>query len=210
VNRSGRSPVLAERSTAHSASPVRGNGTVRFMRDAEARPEETVMGATRHSSEDSRQVLPLNHPARGRFRMLAALSGVVAAVWSVVSVGAGDAVTIVFLVTGVLVILASVAPGNLGAFGHVVFGTVIILLGLFGLAVNTSSLNSVHASVLNICGFLLLGLIVGGCGLYEWETDDHGRMVRRIRMAVARDVRDSDVRRDPLITESKKSRTASH
>jgi hypothetical protein len=180
------------------------------MRDAEARPEETVMGATKHSSEDSRQMLPLNHPARSRFRILAALSGAVAAVWSVVSVGAGDPVTIVFLVTAALVILASLAPGNVGAFGHVLFGAVIILFGLFELAVNTSSLNSLHASVLNICGFLLLGLIVGGCGLYEWETDDHGRMVRRIRVAVARDVRDSDVRRDPLLDEPKKSRTASH
>jgi membrane-bound ClpP family serine protease len=168
------------------------------------------MGAAKHSSEDSRQVLPLNHPARGRFRLFAALSGVVAAVWSAASVGVADGVTIVFYVTAVLAILASLAPGNAGALGHVALGSAAILLGLFTLAVTTTSLNSLHASVLNICGFLTLGLIVGGSGLYEWETDDHGRMTRRIRAAVARDVRDSDVRRDPLLADAQKPRSASH
>jgi hypothetical protein len=195
---------LAERSTAHSASLRYGPR----MRDPEAKSEETVMGAAQQSSEDSRQVLPLNHPARRRFRAFAALSGVVAAVWSAVSVGAGDGVTIVFFVTAVLTILASVSAGNVGAFGHVLFGSLIILLGLFALATNSSSLNSLHASVLNICGFLILGVIVGGGGLYEWETDGHGRMVRRIRAAVARDVRDPDIRRDPLRADAKKPHSA--
>jgi hypothetical protein len=185
------------------------------MRDPEAsgpraRSEQTAVGAGQHSSEDSRQVLPLNHPRRRSFRVVAALSGVVAAVWSVVSVGASDGVTIVFLVTAVLAVLASLSPGNSAAFGHVVLGGLIILLGLFELAVNTTSLNSLGASVLNICGFLLLGVIVGGNGLYEWETDDHGRMVRRIRAAVARDVRDTDIRRDPLLADPEKPRSTSH
>jgi hypothetical protein len=158
------------------------------MRDRRKRPESTVSGAASHSAEESRQLLPLNHPSRRRFRVFAALAGVVAAVWSVIAVGASDRVTLVLIVAGVLAVLVSLPGGNVGAAGSVALGSVMIVLGLVQLGLTDTSANALHASVLNVCGFLLLGLIVGGCGLYEWETDDHGRMVRGIRR-VSHDVR---------------------
>jgi hypothetical protein len=130
--------------------------------------------------------------------VFAAVVAVIAAVWALATVG-GAPVGIVFVVLAVLTVLLSVVPGNLAAFGHVLLGLLVILAGLFQLAVSTSSLGGLDASVLNICGFLAVGVIVGGCGLYEWETDDHGRMIRRVRSAMARDVRDTDLRRDPLL-----------
>ena len=147
-----------------------------------------MIGAATRSAEESRQLLPLNHPARRRFRVAAALAGVVAAVWSLIALGASDRVTLVLIVAGVLAVLVSLPGGNVGAAGSIALGSVIIVLGLVQLGLTDTSANALHASVLNVCGFLLLGLIVGGCGLYEWETDDHGRMVRGLR-PVSRDVR---------------------
>jgi hypothetical protein len=149
-----------------------------------------VTGAAQHSAEESRQLLPLNHPRRRRFRAMAAVSGVVAAVWSVIAVGPTDRVTIAMIVAGALALLVSLPGGNISAAGSVALGALIIVLGLVQLGITDTSLNVLHASVLNVCGFLLLGLVVGGCGLYEWETDDHGRMVRALRRPVGRDVRD--------------------
>ncbi|HVQ95852.1 MAG TPA: hypothetical protein VMU51_32805 [Mycobacteriales bacterium] len=157
------------------------------MRDPRERPESTVMGAAAHSAEESRQLLPLNHPARRRFRVTAALAGVATAVWGVVGVGS-DRVTIALVVAGVLAILVSLPGGNVGAASSIALGSVIIVGGLLQLGITDTSANTLHASVLNVCGFLLLGLVVGGCGLYEWETDEHGRMVRGIR-SVSRNVR---------------------
>jgi hypothetical protein len=157
------------------------------MRDARERPESTVTGATSHSAEESRQLLPLNHPARRRFRVVAALAGVVAAIWSIVTVGPTERVTIVLIIAGVLAVLVSLPGGNFGAAATITLGTLLLVLGLLQLGITHTSANVLHASVLNVCGALLLGLIVGGCGLYEWETDDHGRMVRGIRR-MTRDV----------------------
>jgi hypothetical protein len=157
------------------------------MRDPRE-PESTVSGAASHSAEESRQVIPLNHPARGRFRVAAALAGVVTIVWSLIAIGPTDRVTIAMIIAGALAVLVSLPGGNVSAAGSIALGMVLIVLGLLQLGITDSSANVLHASVLNVCGVLLLGLIVGACGLYEWETDDHGRMVRRIR-AITRDVR---------------------
>jgi hypothetical protein len=158
-----------------------------------------VAGATQHSSDDSRQLLPLNHPARRRFRVLASVAGVVAAVWAVVAVGPTDRVTIVMIVAGVAAVLVSLPGGNITAAASTGLGALIILLGLVQLGITSTSLNVLHASVLNICGFLVLGVVVGTCGLYEWETDDHGRIVRRLRSTMTRDVGDQHLRRDPYL-----------
>jgi hypothetical protein len=157
------------------------------MRDPRDRPESTVIGAAQHSSEESRQLLPLNHPARGRFRVATAVAGVVAAVWTVIAVGPTERVTLAMIVAGVAAVLVSLPGGNVSAAASIALGALMIVLGLVQLGVTSTSLNVLHASVLNVCGFLLLGLVVGSCGLYEWETDDHGRMVRRVR-SVRRDV----------------------
>lgn len=140
-----------------------------------------MIGAAQHSSEESRQVIPLNHPARGRFRVVAAVAGVVAAVWAVIVIGPTERVTIALIVAGVAAVLVSLPGHNISAAASITLGSLLILLGLVQLAITSTSLNVLHASVLNVCGFLVLGLVVGSCGLYEWETDDHGRMVRRIR-----------------------------
>lgn len=144
-----------------------------------------MSGAASHSAEESRQLIPLNHPARGRFRVAAALAGVVAIVWSLIGIGPTDRVTIVMIIAGALAVLVSLPGGNASALGSITLGGVLIVVGLVQLGITDSSANVLHASVLNVCGILLLGLVVGSCGLYEWETDDHGRMVRSVR-AIAR------------------------
>lgn len=147
-----------------------------------------MIGAAQHSSEESRQLLPLNHPSRTRFRVVAALAGVVAAVWAIVTVGPTERVTIALIIAGAAVVLASLPGGNISAAASITLGGLFIVLGLVQLGLTSTSLNVLHASVLNVCGLLLLGVIVGSCGLYEWETDEHGRMVRRIR-SISREFR---------------------
>jgi hypothetical protein len=164
------------------------------MRDPRERPESTVIGAAQHSSEGSRQVIPLNHPARRRFRLVAALAGVVAAAWTAIAVGPTERVTIAMVIVGVAAVLVSLPGGNITAAATIALGSLIIVLGLVQLGITETSLNVLHASVLNVCGFLLLGLVVGACGLYEWETDDHGRMVRRLR-SISQEIRDEQPRR---------------
>jgi hypothetical protein len=148
-----------------------------------------AVGAAQASSGDSRQLIPLNHPARGRFRALAAVSGVVTAGWALIAVGPTERVTIALVIAGAAAVLVSLPGGNVSAVASVALGSLIIVLGLAQLGITTSSMNVLHASVLNVCGFLLLGVVLGGCGLYEWETDDHGRMVRRVR-PIGQDLRD--------------------
>jgi hypothetical protein len=173
------------------------------MPDPRRRTETTLAGAGQHSSDDSRQVLPLNHPSRTRFRIVAVVAAVVAAVWTLVGVGPSHRVTVAMLVAAAAVVLVSVLRGNLGAAASTTLGTLMLLLGLGQLSITTTSLNVLHASVLNVVGFLLLGLVTGTCGLYEWETDDHGRMVRQIRGTMTRDVRDSHLRRDPYLADDR-------
>jgi hypothetical protein len=155
------------------------------------RTETSLAGAGQHSSDDSRQVLPLNHPNRARFRVAAVLAAVIAAVWTVVTVGVSARVTIAMLVVAAAVVLVSLLPGNLGAAASTALGGLILLLGLAQLAITATSLNVLHASILNVVGFLLLGLTAGTCGLYEWETDDHGRMIRQLRRRISGDARDA-------------------
>lgn len=153
-----------------------------------------MIGAAQHSSTSSRQLIPLNHPARRRFRIVVAVAGVVAAVWAVIAIGPTERATIAMIVVAVAAVLVSVPGGNVTAAATIALGSLIIVLGLVQLGITETSLNVLHASVLNVCGFLLLGLVIGGCGLYEWETDDHGRMVRRIR-SITQDMRDEQPRR---------------
>jgi hypothetical protein len=157
--------------------------------DQPPRTETTLAGAAQHSSDETRQVLPLNHPSRSGFRVAAATAGLVTGVWALVAVGPSHRVTAALLVAAVLAMLVSAPRGNVGAAASTGLGAVLLLLGLAQLAITRTSLNVLHASVLNVAGVLLLGLVVGACGLYEWETDDHGRMVRQLRRTVTRDVR---------------------
>jgi len=169
------------------------------MRNPRGRTETTVAGAAQHSSDDSRQVIPLNHPGRRRFRVVAALAGVVAAVWAAVGVGVGEPVGLAIIIAGAAAALVSLPGGNLTAAASTALGGLILLLGLLQLSITDSSANVLDATVLNVCGFLLLGVVVGTCGLYEWETDEHGRIVRQLRGTMSRDVRDAHLRRDPVL-----------
>jgi peptidoglycan/LPS O-acetylase OafA/YrhL len=147
------------------------------------RRTETTANRTGQDSSASRLGVPANHPSRSRFRVVAVVTALVAVVWSIATVGFTDPITAVAAVIAALVIAAAVPGGNLSALGHTALGTLLLLLGLAQLALLNTSLNPLHASVLNVCGLLLLGLVVGACGLYEWETDEHGRIDRRLRGA---------------------------
>jgi hypothetical protein len=169
------------------------------MRDPRERTETTVAGAGQQSSEDSRQVLPLNHPGRRGFRVVAALAGVAAAVWAAISLGVTEPVGLVVIIAGVAAVLVSLPGGNLTAAATTALGGLILVLGLVQLSITDTPANTLDATVLNVCGFLLLGVVVGTCGLYEWETDEHGRINRRLRSTMTRDVRDTGLRRDPVL-----------
>jgi len=165
------------------------------MRDPGEKADTTLAGAARQSSEASRQVMPLNHPGRGKFRVTQVVAALAFLVLVVGTVGFTDRRTLLALVTAAVIIAAVLPGGNVTAVATTALGTLFVVGGLLQLAVLDTSLNFTNATVLNVCAVLGLGLIVAGCGLYEFETDDHGRIVRRTRATASRDVRDRDVRR---------------
>jgi hypothetical protein len=148
------------------------------MADSHSAPETSLIGAAQQSSEESRQVLPLDHPRRGWLRLLAALVAGLVAV-AALAVNGFEAAALTQLGYAVLVIAATIPGGNLTAVGHTLLGGSWLLLALVQLGVLTSSLNVLDVSVLEVCvGGFGVGLVVLGCGLYEWETDETGAMVR--------------------------------
>jgi hypothetical protein len=148
------------------------------MADSHSAPETTLIGAAQQSSEESRQVLPLDHPRRGWLRLLAQLVAGMAAV-AALAVNGFEAAALTQLAYAVLVIAAAVPGGNTTAVGHTLLGGLWLLFALVQLGVLNTSLNVLDVSVIEVCvGGFGVGLVVFTCGLYEWETDEMGAMVR--------------------------------
>ena|SRR5215475_5494401 len=153
------------------------------MADSHGAPETTLMGAARQGPEQSkpeqsRQVPPLDHPRRGWLRLLAPLvAGLVAVV--ALAVNGFEAAALTQLGYAVLVVAAAVPGGTVTAVGDTALGGLWMLFALVQLGVLNTSLNVLDVSVLEVCvGGFGVGLVVLACGLYQWETDEVGAMIR--------------------------------
>ena len=132
-------------------------------------------------SENGRRRVPPDQPGHRWLRLAAAAYAAAAAVVPLVATGL-TVRTLVAIGYAVLVAVAAVPGGNLSAAGHTGLGLLWLLLGIAQLGVLNTSLNVLHLSVLDVVmGGFVNGLIVGTCGMYEWTTDEHGRVVRRPR-----------------------------
>jgi hypothetical protein len=158
------------------------------MADSRSAPETTLIGAAQQSSEESRQVLPLDHPGRGWLRLLAPLVAALAAV-AALAVNGFEAAALTQLAYAVLVVVAAIPGGNATAVGHTLLGGAWLLLALVQLGVLNTSLSVLDVSVVEVCvGGFGVGLVVFACGLYEWETDETGAMIRIGRRPVGQPV----------------------
>jgi hypothetical protein len=160
-----------------------GAGTCRRMADE-------PMQQLRASSEEAHQYLPVNHPARGTYRTVAVVLGLVLALLGVImlvtSGGGWHQLTytrttgVFLLVLGVVVVASALLPAPHRGPVLTVVAAVMLVLGLFVLAVYRTRVNVVHFSVLDVCAYWLLSLAVLWCGMHLWEhgpeqADTQGR-----------------------------------
>jgi hypothetical protein len=151
----------------------------------------------RASSEESHQYLEVNQSARGAYRVTAlvcaavyAAVGVVALVlatdvpfsgesghgwWGLILNRAGG---VLLIALAVLVAVSALLPGNTGAGMLTGAGVVVMLVGLFFLAVYRTSANVVAFTVIDVIALWVVGVAVFWCGMNSFVAGDHrGRTV---------------------------------
>lgn len=160
---------------------------------------------TKASSEDSRQVLPADHPHQTSFRVTAVVIGLVFAAFGVIALlVSGDVPSsgpvgheilglhvnrttgIFWIAFGALTILGAVITSNLGAYLLCLVSLAIMLVGLVFLSFYRTSANVVAYSVIDVAATWVLSLGVIWCGLHLFTLNDdtylprlRDRMVRR-------------------------------
>lgn len=149
------------------------------------------MDQVRASSPEAHQYVEVNQPGRGGYRVVAAVVALVYATFGVVAlVVAGDVpasgraghlliglslnrATGILLLAAALVVLAGVAaPGNAGGFALTGGGVLLLLAGLFFLAVFRTGANLVAWTIVDVCAFWVLAMIVFWCGMHLFEAED--------------------------------------
>ncbi|HSV64880.1 MAG TPA: hypothetical protein VLJ59_03090 [Mycobacteriales bacterium] len=145
----------------------------------------------RTSSDETRQHVAVNDPARGAYRraavvfaLLLASTGLVALVVSMdVPVtgrfGHGLAGLTVNRATGVLLVVlagltaaSAILPGNRGAVALTGAGMLMLLTGLFFLTFSRTDANIVAFSVVDVSALWVVAMGVLWCGLHLWEAAD--------------------------------------
>ena len=149
---------------------------------------------------------PINHPLRPIYRLLALLAGAYLIVFGVVGLivtsGAGlldrpdDRVfgqganllwSIISLVLGAVVVLATLAPRNIGTQVQWVLGWTLLVIGTYHLSVSRTDANFFAFTVATVVVTYLVGLSLILAGLYTkvGDTEEAGapRQVREGRTA---------------------------
>jgi hypothetical protein len=130
--------------------------------------------------------IPVNHPARPLYRVLAALSGLYILIFGVFGVVEtwGDplfdrgshwalglrtnlAFALVSVVFGAVVLFGALYRGNLGHFMNLTAGVVFMVVGLVMLSVLQTDANFLNFSVSTVIVSLLFGLLFLATGLYD-------------------------------------------
>jgi hypothetical protein len=128
---------------------------------------------------------PINHPLRPLYRLLALLAGAYLIVFGVVGLivtsGAGlldqpdDRVlgqganmlwSILSLVIGAVVVLATLAPGNIGNQVQWLLGWTLLVIGSYGLATSRTDANFLGFTIGTVIVTYIVGLALVLAGLY--------------------------------------------
>jgi hypothetical protein len=168
----------------------------------ERRSEEDIGEHLQTSAEESRQRLVLNDPGRPAYHVLAAVVGVLFAVFGLAAlVVAGDvpfagrvghglvglvvnrSTGILWVGLGLLTVLGAVGRGNMGAYLLTGSAALIVLVGLIFLSVYRTDANVVAYSVVDICVTWVAGMVVLWCGMHTFVLDEDSRL--RGRRSVA-------------------------
>lgn len=169
----------------------------------------------RGSSEDSRQLLPLNHRLRQTYRVIVGLVGlflVVAAAYGFAIAGdvpfAGDqgvsllgytinrAAAVMWIGVGVVSVFSALVDRNALPGIATGLGLALLIFGIVLLATLWGSWNGLAYTVTDVLVTFVVGLVLLWCGMYSWGLAERRRNEMRQRGTFARDVRDSDYRRD--------------
>lgn len=129
--------------------------------------------------------LPVNHPMRGFWRVLSTLAGLYVLIFGIAGVVQtsgmatfdthGERVlglttnpgfSMISIVVGALIFLASIIGRNVDVVVNLVFAVVFVLAGLFSLAFLRTDLNYFAFSVTNCIVSYVLGTIVGMSSLF--------------------------------------------
>ena len=144
---------------------------------------------------------PINHPLRPLYRLLALLAGAYLVVFGVVglivSSGAGlldrpdDRIlgqganmlwSIVSLIFGAVVLLASLTPRNLGNQVQWLGGWTLLVIGSYELATSRTDANFLKFTIATVVVTYLVGLALVLAGLYtKVGADEHAGAPRQVR-----------------------------
>jgi hypothetical protein len=167
---------------------------------------EDIGDQLQESAEDSRQLLVVNHPHQGAYRVLAAVIGVLFVAFGLAALLlAGDvpfagrfghgllglvvnrSTGILWVGLGLLVVLGAVLPANTGAYTLTGSSAVILLVGLAFLSVSRTDANVVAYSVVDICVTWVAAMVVLWCAMHTFVLDQDHKLYRgRADRAVAR------------------------
>jgi hypothetical protein len=150
--------------------------------------------------------LPVDHPLRGLYRGLAFLTGVALVVFGiagylktsdmgffqhpgmrVLGLTTNPAFSLLSLVVGAGVAIASAIGRNVDVPVNTVLGAVFMLAGLVMLCVLRTDLNFLAFSITNVNVSSVIGLILITAGLYGRESRQRGGSKVRARASVAAD-----------------------
>jgi hypothetical protein len=151
---------------------------------------ESFVDQVRASSPEAHQYVEVNRPGRRGYRVVAALVGIAYAAFGVLALVVTDDVAfsgerghpfigltlngatgILLLAAAVLVLAAALAPGNLGAVAMTGGAVLLLLVGLFFLAVFRTDVNVVAFTIIDVGAFWALAMIVFWCGMHAFEGE---------------------------------------
>ncbi|MFD0972014.1 DUF4383 domain-containing protein [Plantactinospora endophytica] len=145
--------------------------------------------------------IPINHPARPVYRVLAGLIGLYIVVFGVFGLveTAGDdffsrgshwvlglrtnmAFALVSVIFGLVVLFGAVHRGNLGHLMNLTAGVVFLVVGLAMLTVLQTEANILNFSVSTVIVSMLFGLVLLATGLYDKVgPPEHAETEREMR-----------------------------
>ncbi|MEV4758097.1 DUF4383 domain-containing protein [Micromonospora sp. NPDC049559] len=130
--------------------------------------------------------IPVNHPARPLYRVLAALSGLYILIFGVFGIfetwddslfsrnshwvlglRTNLAFALVSVVFGAVVLFGALHRGNLGHFMNLTAGVVFLVVGLVMMSVLQTDANILNFSMSTVIVSLLFGLLFLATGLYD-------------------------------------------
>jgi hypothetical protein len=116
--------------------------------------------------------MPINHPFRPLYRVVAAACGIATLVFGLVALGgdsllANESGAALAILLGALTLAGAIIRTNLGRWLHLVTGVGLLIVGTASLALLRSEDNLLGFSVTTCIVAFLIGLALLTCGLYE-------------------------------------------